>query len=318
MDSYDWYHFPCPLCQQDVDVSQPECYRVLPMDSTKMSLFKKKIKIKNGDITLGHAKAGAYQSYPALGYMRRMWLLHRRCLDFISHLSLPKIYLLLHLVEPSLLPRSIPPRTPHGAFYTDPTLRRSRRKAAQKVSRVGLHSAIPKKAQMDGSSGGLPFLSPEIWDMILQHDIGRLLFIMRIASQLAPLNITQHSIPDNRFTVEVLELQSPILQIHLVDIGQRQYIGRLSSSADFQKQTKNKKIGFYDISKNDYLAVKTDRIGVVDIAFEFSDHTGQPNWLFRGTTRPFEAEISQIRDANLRSFRMVRDVGINRLSCFQY
>ena len=319
MSSYDWYHLPCPLCQQDVDVSQPECYRVLPMDSSKMSLIKKKIKIDKEIITLGHAKAATkHQSYPALGYMRRMWLLHKRCLNFVSHLSLPKIYLLLHLIEPLLLPLSIPPRTPHGAFYTEPTLRRSRRKAAQKISRAGLHSAIPKKTQTNGSSGGLPFLSPEIWDMILQHDIGRLLFIMRIASQLAPLSITQHSIPDTRFTVEVLDLQSPVLQIHLVNIGKRQYIGSLSNSADCQKQTKNAKIRCYDISKKNYLAVKTDTIGVVDIAFEPSDHTEQLNWLLRGTTRPFGAEISQIRDANLRSFRIVRDVGINRLSCFQH
>lgn len=316
MSSFDWYHFPCPLCQQDVDISQPDCYRVLPMDSAKMSLYKKKIKIQGEKITLGHVKAATYQTYPALGYMRRMWLLHKRCLDFVKHLPLPKIYLLLHLVEPSLLSRSIPPSTPHGAFYTEPTLRRSRRKAVQKVSRIGLHTAIPKKAQVDGSSGGLPFLSPEIWDMILQHDIGRLLFIMRIASQLAPLNITQHSIPDTRFTVEVLDLQSPILQIHLVNIGQRQYVGRLSNSADRQKQTENAKIRCYNVSRNNYLAVKTDRIGVVDMAFELSSHTGQPNWLLRGNTRPFEAEISQIRDANLRSFRIIRDVGSNRPSAF--
>ena len=318
MSSFDWYHFPCPLCQQDVDISQPDCYRVLPMDSAKMSLYKKKIKIQGEKITLGHVKAATYQTYPALGYMRRMWLLHKRCLDFVSHLSLPKIYLLLHLIEPSLLSLSIPPGTPHGAFYTEPTLRRSRRKAVQNVSRAGLHSAIPKKTQTNGSSGGLPFLSPEIWDMILQHDIGRLLFIMRIASQLAPLSITQHSIPDTRFTVEALDLQSPVLQINLVNIGQRQYIGYLSNPADCQKQTDNAKIKCYDISKNDYLAVKTDTIGVVDIAFELSDHTGQPKWLLRGTTRPFEAEISQIRDVNLRSFRMIRDVSINRPSSFQH
>ena len=253
MSSFDWYDFPCPLCQQNVDISQPDCYQVLPMNSAKISLYRKKIKIQGEKITLGHVKAATYQAYPALGYMRRMWLIHKRCLDFVKHLSLPKIYLLLHLIEPSRLSQSIPPSTPHGAFYTEPTLRRSRRKAVQKASRVGLHTAIPKKTQANGSSGGLPFLSSEIWDMILQHGIGRLLFIMRIASQLVPLNITQHSIPDTRFTAGVLDLQSPILQIHLVNIGERQYVGHLSNPADCQNQTKNAKNRCYNISRSTIL-----------------------------------------------------------------
>lgn len=37
-----FYYFPYPLCQQDVDVSQPNCYRVLPVDSERKSLFNKK------------------------------------------------------------------------------------------------------------------------------------------------------------------------------------------------------------------------------------------------------------------------------------
>ena len=125
--------------------------------------------------------------------------------------------------------------------------------------------------------------------MILQHGIGRLLFIMRTASQLAPRNITQHSIPDTRFTAEVLDLQSPILQIHLVNIRERQYVGHLSNPADCQNQTKNAKIRCYSISRSNHLAIKTDRTGIGDMAFELLGDTGQPNWLLRGNTRPFGA-----------------------------
>lgn len=54
--------------------------------------------ISAGDIQVGWA-----QGFPYLGYMERVWLLHTRCLSLVD-LPLPKLYLLLDLVESTIEP----------------------------------------------------------------------------------------------------------------------------------------------------------------------------------------------------------------------
>ena len=61
-----------------------------------------------------------------------------------------------------------------------------------------------------------------------------------------------------------------------------------------------------DVSRSNYLAVKTDEFDVVDIAVE--EQGGLPKWTLGNPTKPFTMAISQIRDADLRSLRLVRDV----------
>ena len=60
------------------------------------------------------------QGYPQLGYMQRVWCLHTRCIELVDHLPMPKLYLLLDLVESNFLSRRNPPRSRYGSFYAQP------------------------------------------------------------------------------------------------------------------------------------------------------------------------------------------------------
>lgn len=62
--------------------------------------------------------------------------------------------------------------------------------------------------------------SQEIWDTIYKYDIGRLLFVMRVASQLEKLDMVA-SVPKPRFTVRRLALNS---DIHFIKLGGRTYV----------------------------------------------------------------------------------------------
>lgn len=103
-----------------------------------------------------------------------------------------------------------------------------------------------------------------------------------------------------------------MIQIHLISIGGRSYISNLSDSVvDCAIQGSNIK---YVSREKNYLAVKTDGIGVVDIAFEQEESRGQPKWILHNKCEPFAKELSQIRNASLQSLRIVRDVCIVVLS----
>lgn len=140
--------------------------------------------------------------------------------------------------------------------------------------------------------------------MVLQYDVGRPLFIASAASQLAGLRI-QSKIPSTRFTVDVLDLPSFMVQIHLISIGGRSYISNLSGSV-VNCDTQDSNSRCYDIREKSYLATKSDGIGIVDIAFEQEE--GHPKWILNNRTDPFTMELSQIRYASLQSLRIVRDV----------
>ncbi|KAJ6036963.1 hypothetical protein N7540_001242 [Penicillium herquei] len=64
--------------------------------------------------------------------------------------------------------------------------------------------------------------------MILQYDIGRLLFIMRVAEQLEKSGLRPAFMPQSRFIIRTLSLPSCVVRIHLATIGGRTYISRLS------------------------------------------------------------------------------------------
>lgn len=116
-----FYYMACPLCQHDVDPSQPDYYRVLPLDSEKMTVFNEKPVcdeyncIKIGDLTIDPGLC-----YPDLEYMQKAWCLHTRCLAFVDHLPLAKLYILLDLVEPTFLRRRNEPKSRYGDFYSQP------------------------------------------------------------------------------------------------------------------------------------------------------------------------------------------------------
>ena len=317
MPSY-FYYFPCPLCQQDVDISQPDFYRVLPLDCDKMAAFNEKPACdRYKAISAGDLQVDWGQGFPYLGYMERVWLLHTRCLSLVD-LPLSKLYLLLDLVESTIESCSNPPASQHGAFYTQPVFEEYPAVSVPDVSCAeqftrNLWAAVcallrciipPKKPQ----AVERPSLPAEIWNRILQYDVGHMCFIMRAASQLSRLDTVQRSIPNLRFKVEVLDFSSSLVQIHTINIGGRAYISHLSNSSNNNNNhaTQVTSIRCYDLTGSNYLAVKGDGIGIVDIAFEQQD--GQPNWIFGNPTQPFSMELCEIKDANLQSLRIIRDV----------
>lgn len=130
---------------------------------------------------------------------------------------------------------------------------------------------------------------------------------MRVASQLSRLDTVQQSIPSLRFTVEELDLPHSLLQIHTTNIGGRTYISNVSNASSNNYTTQVTSTRSYDLTGSNYLAVKGDGIGIVDIAFE-QQQDGQPSSIFGNSTLPFSMELCQIKNANLQSLRIIRDV----------
>lgn len=117
MDKH-FYYMACPLCQRDIDPSQPDYYRVLPLDSKKIAVFyQKPVSDEDDEISVGGLSIDPGLCYPALDFTQKAWCLHTRCLAFVDHLPLPKLHVLLDFVEPTFLPRSNPPHCRHGDFY---------------------------------------------------------------------------------------------------------------------------------------------------------------------------------------------------------
>lgn len=323
MDEH-FYYMACPLCQRDVDPSQPDYYRVLPLDSEKMTVFYEKPAIVIYDlISAGGILFSASFGYPDLGYMQKAWCLHTRCLEFVYHLPLPKLYILLDLVEPTFPQRRNPPKSQYGDFYTQPTqmeqdplpeapvpLTRQITERFWKALRSIFHRPISENEQLDDPSSPLSppsplpplpvSLPPEIWNMVLKYDIGRLLLVARTASQLSGLRAQERRLPMTRFTVDILDLSGLMVQIHTISIGGRSYISNLSCG------TQDNNIKCYDLRGKNYLATKSDGIGIVDIAFEHD--RGHPKWILHNPTEPFTMEFSHIENASLQSLRVIRDV----------
>lgn len=109
-----------------------------------------------------------------------------------------------------------------------------------------------------------------------------------------------------RFTAHTLDLTSSSVQIHLIAIGGRSYIKNLSNPVD-NGAAHDINIKCVSLCGNKYLAVKSDGIGVVDIAFE-QQEVDQPKWVLQNSTHPFAKELSEIKDTNFQSLRIVQDV----------
>ena len=312
-----FYYITCPLCQQDVEPTQPDFYRVLPLNCEKMAAFNKRpVCDEYENLTVGDLKVSWGRDVPFIPYMEMAWLLHTRCTSFIDYLSLPKLYLLVDLVSSNVMSNAQlnPPRSQHGAFYAE-SIQEENSMPEPPMSPVkqlaqgfwGVACALfcciaPTKDRADSPSSLL--LSADIWNLVLQYDIGRLLFIMNTAAQIQRIGI-QYRIPNTRFFVEILDLPSSVVQIHLTNIGGRTYISHLSSSTG-NHGTQAKDTMCCDITGSKYIAIKNDGIGIVDIAFGARD--GQPDWVLHNPTEPFGAELCQIRDANLQSLHIFRDV----------
>lgn len=310
--------FNCSLCLQAVDQNKPSSYDAFHKPDNTSSI-EEYFPPYGTKLT---AESLRVSTYPTVAYTRRLWVLHRRCRDLVSHLSPGMLGSLIDLVEPTFLQLST--ATPsswslNGAFYHAP----SQSPASKGKSILNQCQPVPSSFLRDR-------FPPEIWDMIQQYDIGRLTFIMKTAVQLEGSGLRPAFIPQDRFIIRTLLLHSGRIRIHLTTIGDRTYISRLSDptpppepgphiwqgpwqppplpTALMTRIKKRLRIRYRDfaLADSNYLALKSDGMGVVDIAIRRVN--SEPDWILNATTRPFTAEISEIKHADMRNLTVISDV----------
>lgn len=334
-----FYYVMCPICEIAVEIQQQDCYYILPLYPANSKLFSHN-EWQLGEhsvITIRGLRLSQSEKYPTLEYRQRSFLIHRRCYELVGRPSPSQLRLLIDVVEPTFLPRPLPPPITQGAFSSPD------------------YCILPPIDER--LLGRLPL---EIQDKILEHDIGRMLFVMRMASQLSNQR-GDLEIPEHRFIEEILTLNSNAIRIHLVVVGGRIYISRLSDTPNpvfslhsrrqmawvvlsaflytFLQKWKHwyiislsgmtafglllfspmglallgTEIGIdqrmsqdYNLDGSKYLATRSDEMGVIDVAFE---QTGAgPKWILNSRAHPFHSKVSVIRYADTRRLRIIRDV----------
>ena len=231
--------------------------------------------------------------YPSLEYIKRVWDLHKRCISLVSHLPLPNLYQLLDSVELTFLSESNPPKSEHGVFCAQPICKEE--PVQQPVGDNPVENPMPvpavshctnprnKHVQVEPVS-----LPPEIWDLVLEYDIGRLRFVIKTASQLAELDSQSQAPSQNpRFTIEALDSTSSAVRIYVISIGGRPYIGNLSNQILSSGTHDNKKC--FGLCGSNFLATKSDGVGVVDIALEQKQDGGWSTKVGFSTIKPIHS-----------------------------
>ncbi|GBF63042.1 hypothetical protein TMEN_5663 [Trichophyton mentagrophytes] len=291
-----YFHPTCPLCQHDVAIKQPASYRLFPLHQSRyFDSLQEQPQYTDGRVFV-QGVLFQIKRFPGVTYTDRAVLIHCRCLSIISHLGPGSVSRLLDLIEPTFLPSSTGPVDEHGAFHVD-----------------GPNTIITaNSASIDiDVRKGISKLPNEVWNLISTYDVGRLEFLVRLAAQLQPLSTSPLLILDSRFELETVDVRGDTVRIHLVRVGGRVYISHLSDPDDDAstppKEHDRNTLPYRDYRFGDstFLAVKTDSIGVVDLALDESD--GRPNWIFDHPTTPFKKQISRIRDADLHRLRLVCD-----------
>ena len=220
--------------------------------------------------------------YPTMSYQSRPFLVHRRCFELINDLSSTNFRLLIDLVEPTFPQESLHDQS---AFVSHgPSL--------QPCTSLELSEYLAK-------------LPPEIWRIIFQYDVGRLLFVLTAASQIRRYKEVFDSIPTRRLTQRIVVLESNIVRIHVVNIGGRTYISGLSEAPGVTSggtMSSN-----CHVVSNEYLAVKSDGIGLVDIAFSAANN--RPVWALNTLSAwQTKYEFSIVKGADIRRVRIISDV----------
>ncbi|EFE37908.1 hypothetical protein TRV_07398 [Trichophyton verrucosum HKI 0517] len=293
INRYPYFHPTCPLCQHDVAIEHTSSYRLFPLHQSRyFDSLQEQPQYTDGRVFV-QGVLFQIKRFPGVRYTDRAVLIHCRCLSIISHLAPGSVSRLLDLIEPTFLPSSTGPVDEHGAFH---------------------HVDGPNNNTINSASididvrKGISKLPNEVWNLISKYDVGRLEFIVRLAAQLQPLSASPLLILDSRFELETVDVRGDTVRIHLVRVGGRVYISHLSDPEDGAstptKEHDRNTLPYRDYQFGDstFLAVKTDSIGVVDIALDESD--GRPNWIFDHPTAPFKKQISRVRDADLHRLRL--------------
>lgn len=108
-------------------------------------------------------------------------------------------------------------------------------------------------------------------------------------------------IPKHRFTEEILTINGDVIWIHLIDVGGRTYVSYLSDITCprrvlrvFPLPEMNGTVSWdYELDASNYLAVKCDEMGDIDIAFQRTNEG--PVWILnQNSGTPFQAKVSMI------------------------
>lgn len=170
--------------------------------------------------------------------------------------------------------------------------------------------------------------------MILEYDINRLLFLMRAAWQIKISNMLPVSLSNERLTIKRIAMTSHSIRIHLIEIGGRTYIGQLSDAIGFApgslptmrqrpdydhilspellagiKRRFKLRYKDYPLDGITYIAMKSDSVGLVDVAFRCR-RGGTPDWILNADTHSYRHDLSEIRYANVRCLLVISDVGV--------
>ncbi|KAJ5629672.1 hypothetical protein N7528_003329 [Penicillium herquei] len=307
----------CFLCLHHVDRSRLDSYHIYPVSHQTNHMECR--------TPLGQMPSQYEDTIPPLE-SPRTWVLHTRCRHLVGNLSQGMVGSLVDLVEPTFLDICSHPRPTSlngGFYYAPPQL------PTDKESSTHVEFQPENALTLSLLHKRWP---PEIWHMIQQHDIGRLIFIMRIAAQLEKSGLRPAFMPESRFIITTLSLTSCVIRIHLATLGGCTYISRLSDPMAIAAPPlsppytwnppslpnklvtqikENLKIRYRDfiISDCTYLATKSDGMGIVDIAFRCVNK--RPHWILNMTTQAFVPELSEIRDADIQNLTVISDVWLS-------
>lgn len=317
----NWYWSEmCILCQELVPIEKPHENRLWIKAPTWWKVIDDEIFDYNSGsrmASIAFSQDGSnrvwneeYKAYPVSqsNYKFGGNLLHKSCIERVHGGPSASFALLLDIVERTFFP---PNRT---QLNRDMSL----------YSR-GVKTLVEDRVPGDGIPGDsnialsalIDRLPIELWHMIEQFGVGRLLFVMKVASQIKPI---PHITPVNRrqaFDVRTVCLKGDYMRISVINLGGRSYVADISDPRDSDAQSnlsdRDLLLSHFEVTQLDapldgrnYLAIKSDGTGVVDISTRRLQ--SGPEWLLGNDTRPFPAEISEARDVNIRQLRLITDV----------
>lgn len=251
---------------------------------------------------------------------RASWMIHRRCYEMVQPLSHEALLRLINIVEPTdgeAGPKLQAPK--HGFWRNYRIVNRRAEPVEEDVS--GASALGPEELERLGQR--IEALPTEIHDQIMRQDIGRLLFVLRAEQQIRQLPaVVGAPITVDRFHAESVKISGDWVRLRFIEVGQRGYLAGVSDpEAEKNGQTDSKtgeaaaevkaeSGGYVDhqMQGNNYLAVKSDGVGVVDIAFE--TRRGEPAWILNAKTRPFPArvEVTECQMGGNRVLKVSRDL----------
>ena len=340
------YHVLCPVCHHLVDETKTKSFRVLPKDIIMASRVNESeivYKYDQGRSTHTIEIVGKKPKYHRhdetkdVAHRAHARLVHLRCLDLVHRLAdgtkldASRLFHVVNAVEPTFAPvDGTAVKSVDGPFVDS--------EGNWKRQQSKLASSSPSSV-MKGLAALIRKLPCQVRCLISDIGCGRMFFIMDVADWMAQGNRGTARLRE-RFAVEKLPLTGTKIQLNLVHLGGRTYIQRFADVPAQQAEKKSKAVKgkpktrkerkaaeqaalsaaqskdnsenqvVFDLvdKKNSFFAVKTDGVGIVDVAFD--ETSLGPKWKLGHQTAPFDHWVSQVRNADLSELQVLTDVSI--------